>query len=70
MRGPQQFGCAADHDRVGIFPRVSFFLLRGPLVRNHSIALHQAGREHPLVTRVFSATPQRRIVSRRCDGFA
>jgi hypothetical protein len=52
------------------FPESHSFALRRPLIRDHSIALRQGGREHPLVARVFSASSQRGIVSRNCDGFA
>jgi len=37
------------------FSEYHSFALRCLLVGDHSIALHQAGREHPLVARLFSA---------------
>jgi hypothetical protein len=52
------------------FPESHSFCAALSFGYDHSIALRQGGREHPLVTRVFSASSQRRIVSRNCDGFA
>jgi hypothetical protein len=52
------------------FPESHSFCAALSLDPDHSIALRQGGREHPLVVRVLSALPRHDIVSRNCDGFA